>query len=63
VERNLHQIRTQSVRLERYCRRTRDKIWAGNRDDLLGALADVAEAAEIARRLYSAIEKQLASSH
>jgi hypothetical protein len=58
----MHQIRTQTIRLERYCRRAKDKIWAAERDDLLAAMADVAEAGEIARRLYSHIQQYLAIS-
>jgi len=49
---SLHEIRQGAVRLERYCRRAKLKIWSGNRDDLFNALADTAEVGEIARRLY-----------
>jgi hypothetical protein len=56
---SLHQIRVQVVRLERYCRRVKDKIWADNRDDLIQALADTAELGEISRRLYRQIHSFL----
>ena len=55
---SLHQ---QAVRLERYCRRVRDGIRKGARDDLIQALADCAEVHEIARRLYRALEEFLKS--
>jgi hypothetical protein len=55
----LHQIRVQTVRLERYCRRVKDGVWAGNRQDLIQALADSAEATEIARRLWLGIKEHL----
>jgi hypothetical protein len=54
-------IRAQAIRLEKYCRRTKDKIWAANRRDLCNALADCAEVHEIARRLYRALEEFLKS--
>jgi hypothetical protein len=57
---SLHQARTNVVRLERYCRRTKDKIWAGTREDLFDAMADCAEAAEIARRLYTLLQRETA---
>ena len=47
-----HQLRVAAKRLERYCTRVKDKIWSGNPDELFNALADVAEVAEISRRLY-----------
>ena len=53
---SLRQVRVQVVRLERYCQRTKDRVWSGNYRDLCNALADCAEAAEIARRLYLLIE-------
>jgi hypothetical protein len=40
-------------RLERYSKRVRELIWSGDRSHLIDALADLAEAAEIARRLHS----------
>jgi hypothetical protein len=54
-----HQIYVQVVRLERYCRRVRNSIQKGGRTDLIQALADCAETAEIARRLYSCIEQHI----
>jgi len=48
---DLEQLRSTAKRLERYARRARERIWTGNRDDLINALSDVAEAGEIARRL------------
>jgi hypothetical protein len=62
-EMDTSQIRPQAVRLTRYCRRVKDKIFAGNRQDLIEALADCAETAEIARRLYQLIEQQLTTAH
>jgi hypothetical protein len=47
----VHKIRSTAVRLERYCRRVKNGVWEPDRDDLVQALADCAEAAEIARRL------------
>jgi hypothetical protein len=58
---SLHQIRVQVVRLERYCRRAKDKVWAGDRRDLIQAMADTAETAEISRRIYSLIEQHLST--
>jgi len=52
---SLAQIRYSAKRLERYCRRTKDKIWSAKRDDFIGAMADVAEVHEIARRLYDSL--------
>jgi hypothetical protein len=51
-----HQLRQSVTRLRRYTERVSDKIDSGRREDLIGALADVAEVAEIARRLYSALQ-------
>jgi hypothetical protein len=56
---SLHQIRVRVVRLERYYRRVKDKIWTGNRADLIQALADIAELGEIARRLYDHLRDYL----
>ena len=47
-------LRQTAKRLERYAVQLREKIWHG---DLVGALADTAEAGEIARRLYRQLEK------
>ena len=62
---SLHQIRISVVRLERYCRRAKDKIRSGKSDDFFGAMAGVAEIHEIARRLYSLIQQHVSatSSH
>ena len=46
-------------RLERYSRRVKDSVWCGDRTSLISALADTAEAAESARRLWAQISKQL----
>jgi hypothetical protein len=53
---SLHQIRQNVTRLQRYSQRAKDKIWAGKHDDIIGAMADVAEANEITHRLYSQLE-------
>jgi hypothetical protein len=44
-------------RLERYSRRVKENIWRGDHSSLIVALADRAETAEIARRLWFAIQK------
>jgi hypothetical protein len=62
MDSNLPQIRMQAVRLERYCRRVRDGIRKGARDDFIQALADCAETAEIARRLYVLIQQHIANA-
>jgi hypothetical protein len=49
-----HQLRMCAKRLEHYSNLVKAKIWLGTRDDLINALADVAEAGEIVRRLYGA---------
>ena len=59
---DLEHLRHTAKRLERYARRVREKIWTGNRDDLLNALADIAEAGEISRRIYSLIEQHISTS-
>jgi len=59
---DLEHLRWTAKRLEYYASRVREKIWAGNREDLLDALADTAEAGEIARRLWLAIEQAAAST-
>jgi hypothetical protein len=56
---NNHQIRVTVLRLERYLHRAKDKIWSGDRQALIDALAEIAEAGEIARRLCLMIQKQL----
>jgi hypothetical protein len=56
---SLHQIWVQAVRLERYGRPVKDKIWAGDHQDLIQALADTAEAAEISRRLWQELKDYL----
>jgi hypothetical protein len=58
---SFHEIRVQALRLERYCWRSKNKIWRGDRRDLIDAMADVAEAGEIARRLYLAIQKHVST--
>jgi hypothetical protein len=54
---DLHSVRVAAKRLERYSRKVKDGIWIGDRRKLIDAMADVAEAGEIARRLYTALEK------
>jgi hypothetical protein len=56
----MEDIRAQTIRLMRYCQRTKEKIWAGTRRDLFNALPDIAEVHEIARRLYNRLEKDAA---
>jgi hypothetical protein len=46
-----NQLRLTAKRLERYAIQSREKLWKG---DYVGALADLAETGEIARRLYTA---------
>jgi len=53
---SIHQLRQSVTRLQRYCQRAKDKIRSASRDDLVGAMADVAETGEISRRLYSQLE-------
>ena len=54
-----HQLRVSAKRLERYSDRVKEKIWRGTRDDLINALADIAEAGEISRRLYLQLQAQV----
>jgi hypothetical protein len=54
-----HRLRVSAKRLERYSYRVKEKIWLGTRDDLVSALAEVAETGEIARRLYSAVQEAI----
>ena len=58
---DFHQLRVQAKRLERYAIRTKDKIWKGDRNDLIDALADAAETGEIARRLYHQLQQHSAA--
>jgi len=58
----LHLARVAAKRLETYSRRSKDKIWSGQRDKFIDAMADVAEAGEIARRLYGYLEKVIKDS-
>jgi hypothetical protein len=53
------QLRTYAKRLERYAVRSRESLWKGRYSD---ALPNLAETAEIARRLYSMIQQQLITS-
>jgi hypothetical protein len=57
VSADLHSVRVAAKRLERYSHKVKDEIWCGDRRKLFDALADVAEAGEIARRLYIALAK------
>ena len=57
---DLHQLRVQAKRLQRYSERVKAGIWTGTKDDLITALADCAEAGEIARRLYLLLQKHTA---
>ena len=52
-------LRRSAKRLERYYCRIKENIWRGDRSSLITALAATAEAAEIARRLWLAIQQQL----
>jgi len=54
---DLEQLRSTAKHHERYARLSRERIWTGNRDDLINALSDVAEAGEIARRLYAFLQQ------
>jgi hypothetical protein len=58
----LHLARVAAKRLETYSRRTKDKIWSGQRADFINALADVAEVNEISRRLYGHLENLIKNS-
>ena len=58
-----HQLRVSAKRLERYADQVKDKIWRGTRDDLINALADIAEAGEISRRLYLQLQAQVQHTH
>jgi hypothetical protein len=62
VSSDLHAVRVAAKRLERYSRKVKDEIWCGDRRKLIDALADVAEASEIARRLYDALAKVIRGS-
>ena len=52
----LHRIRIQTLRLTRYSQKIKEKIW---NQDLIGNLPDIAEAHEIARRLYPQVAARL----
>jgi hypothetical protein len=54
---DLHVARVAAKRLERYSHLVKDKIWSADHRLLIDALADCAEAHEIARRLYGYLEK------
>jgi hypothetical protein len=56
---DLEHLRRTAKRLERYACRVREKVWSGDREDLVTALADTAEAGEIARRLCLQIQISL----
>ena len=58
---DLHQLRVQAKRLQRYSERVKAGIWTGTREDLLTVLADCAEAGEIARRLYCQLQQHTAT--
>ena len=49
-------------RVRLYAERTTDKIQSTKRDDLVRAMTDVAKVAEIARRLYLALQSLLRTS-
>jgi hypothetical protein len=61
--RDLEQLRHTAKRLECYAVKVREKVWSGNRDDLLIALADVAETGEIARRFYSLLQQHISATN
>jgi hypothetical protein len=54
----LQHLRVTAKRLERYALRVRENIWLGDRASLIRALSDTAEAAEITRRLWLAIQQE-----
>jgi hypothetical protein len=56
---DLEHLRIAAKRLERYAQRAREKLWHGERNDLIRALPYIAETGEIARRLYKALEQLL----
>lgn len=62
MDNKLDSLRSTAKRLERYARRVREKIWTGDRDDILSVLADLAETGEIARRLYSLLQHHISTS-
>lgn len=53
---DLELSRKTAKRLERYAVQSREKIW---KQDFIGALADLAETGEIARRLYLQVQNFL----
>jgi hypothetical protein len=55
---DLDHLRASAKRLERYAKRVREKLWLGDPRDMSYALADCAETAEIARRLYNKLHRQ-----
>ena len=58
----LRRLRLAAARLERYSLQVKDAMATGDRDRLVQALADVAEAHEIARRLSKALVDFLAQT-
>jgi hypothetical protein len=48
-------IRSTSLRLEHYAARVREKVWSGERDQLLRVLSDIAELGEVSNRLYDLV--------
>ena len=58
----LRRLRVAAVRLERYSVRVQNALAQGDRQQLYDALADVAEAHEIARRLSKALVDFLAET-
>jgi hypothetical protein len=54
-----YRLRFAAKRVERYAPRVKAKIWTA---DLIGALSDIAETGEIARRLYGSIQSRINSS-
>jgi hypothetical protein len=59
---DLQSVRAAVIRIERYTRRAKGKVWSGERRELVNAMADVAEVGEISRRLYKLLEAELRGS-
>ena len=55
---DIESVRVAVIRLQRYTRRVKDKVWSGERRKLVDAMADIAEVGEICRRLYKRLEDE-----
>jgi hypothetical protein len=49
-------------RIELYTQRVKEKLDSGDRRQLVNSMSDLCEIAEIARRLYARIEKEIKTS-